>query len=91
METVLEAQIKQLFEGAIDKLISEDLNDIKLYYVRPNGVIEYIKSLSHTHDGFDSDTNGVSWDYCEYFNINGKRYCLAGDGYYHNFATLSIA
>ena len=75
-------------KGAIDLVVDGEVNDVELWFCRPNQAKIYIESIGGEDLG-DMDTNGWSWDFHEHYEINGQRYCLSGDGYYQQYLVFS--
>lgn len=84
----IEAYVYVCMIQGIDKVISGEEESVKLYYVRPNDVISYLKEIDPNLDDDEFQTNGWQWDYWSQIIFKGQHYRLSGDGYSQNYAIL---
>lgn len=66
--------------SAIDKVISGELARFDSILLSPKHVEEYLELLG-AKDLEDRDTNGWQMDNWSYWEVNGRRYCVQGEGY----------
>ncbi len=88
-EKEVKSFVKSNMVKNIDSVVKGEKNSVKILYVRPNDVIEYLESLGHNIDK-DIDTNGWQWDYWITFDVEGNTYILSGDGYYYDSVQFSL-
>ena len=84
----VKAFIKKGIKTGVDSVITGEKDTVKLIGARPNDVIRYLVDNHGAEFPDVDDTNGWQWDYWFYFDINGKKYCLSGDGFYQDYATF---
>lgn len=68
-------EIKKVLNG------SEKEVDISLL-VSPDSACGIIDELGFEDDGMGPETNGWQYDFWKHFELNGKKYCLSGSGWY---------
>lgn len=87
----IKEQVKELLIKNIQSVISGEAEEVKLLYVRPNTIVEYIKSIGGEYDDSSFDINGWSWDYWFNVEVGGKKYTVSGYGYYSDTANFYIS
>lgn len=76
------------FENEIDKVLSGEINLANSHeLISPNKVDEYLKSVGCKEEDFES--NGWDWDFWMTYSKDGKKFILAGSGWYNNGLSFS--
>lgn len=83
-------QIKESMVKSINDVILENEKSIKIYFVRPNDILEYFTSLLPVGESVDTDTdtNGWQWDYWITIVHHNQEYIISGDGFYQDYLTI---
>ncbi len=77
------------FKKEIDKVLSGEITTTEsLTLVSPHEVDAYLTEEGLTQGDFDS--NGWDWDFWMSYYKNGKKYFLAGSGWYNRGLSFSL-
>lgn len=67
----------------IDSVVAGEVDEVELFGVRPAQVEAYLESeYSVKTDDREINTNGWEWDFWFDYNVKGKTFGIAGDGFY---------
>jgi hypothetical protein len=76
-------------EAAIKSVVDGTKDSVEIHFLRPGAAISFLEK-QYGCESNEMETNGWQWDFWYYVDINDKKYCLAGDGYYQTSMSFRI-
>ena len=83
------SEIKVAMIEGIKEVLSGSVESVRLHFVRPNDVVDYLETLGYDGTLEDMETNGWSWDMWVDVDVNGVWYTMSTDGHYNNWVDFS--